>query len=1176
MDSHRHDDFDIPSPSSSSMSSTRAWEEEVEYTPMTESVLPQTRVDVVFYLYCFVLLAVAYFVTSWLNRRYHAYKLRSETLEKRRRYGIPDDDNRPFDIAYTAAAQRRRQEAEEKRRSEEELEPQQESSSNWHTLDRSTASRFPPSNFTGGTPFGKEGLVRRFPGSFQNSPAVLPSSSFSFTPATNFQNRARLHFGQPPAGIYSQGSISETISSSISPTGPPPTRPIQQGIAIIRDDPSAYQDRYLPPALALAKAARNRYRVPPAASNLGRRSRKQLNLETDTSDANGDGETRNVSRRRLNTWGKDHGIDGDDEARWAQPMHSEPPLTLKDMNRTRKRDDVDSADENDRVKPRRKIAKSAPSVPTVGAGKRKNREDDASEAGDQPRPVPKQKKRVRVVTASEQDLLERHDEEMDQEPASDDPLCEGRRIGVEWIKDGVRFKVGEDGKRLRQVLVKVKKTALKMPRDSRHADRNMAVFEIVDKWVTEDEYAQVQKDGLLAEKSQKVGELVTQPDPTRTSPERRGVHMENSSDWVAATGQTPLKSGSMRTTLGYDRAPMANFSPVPSLFGGSEGPGSPTKRQQVDQTRLNHLVSPAKKAPVGGPSKLARGGTGSGSAWSRWERKNLEAQALAKLKAQRTEILKAAEQAKAPAVATSVSMPSLPVTTPATITPSATVGTKSAEAPANLFKLGTTPALTSAAPPKTEAITAAPIIVSTPSFTAPAPPKTDASSAKPTLSAAPSANPFAGLGPKPLFGAAPATTPSTSAAIPSTEAPKPAVAPVPTSTAAAPSPFSFGNLGATKAPATDSQPAPSSTAPPTLGGFGGPGATVSSSNPTRPAATTPSLFSFGSATATKPAEPAKESAPATTTPAPFGFGAQTTAPSASTTEASKPSAAAPAPAFGGFSGTFGGNKPAGSLLFGGAPASTTAATTSDATKPAETAKPEPPKPLFGAGGFGSTAVNGATMSAPKPGLFSFGSTANTTTTPAATDAPSQVPVSTGFGGFGNKSADTSSTAPKPLNIFGAAVKAATNDVKPVEAPKPAVTFGGFGQPKQDGTDKPMFGGFGSGGFGAASGAPAANTAASGTTNGTTTSKPSFSFSAAPSAAPGSAFGPSTSAFGKAASPSPFAFGSSNPSNGAPPTTTSNPTPFSAPATTPIFNVGTPPPTTPTTGRLPAKPLPRRR
>ena len=47
-------------------------------------------------------------------------------------------------------------------------------------------------------------------------------------------------------------------------------------------------------------------------------------------------------------------------------------------------------------------------------------------------------------------------------PLSNDPLCKGRRIGEEWESNGIRYKVGPNGQRLRQELVKKSRSLFPM------------------------------------------------------------------------------------------------------------------------------------------------------------------------------------------------------------------------------------------------------------------------------------------------------------------------------------------------------------------------------------------------------------------------------------------------------------------------------------------------------------------------------------------------------------------------------------------------------------------------------------------------------------------------------------------------------------------------------------------
>lgn len=102
---------------------------------------------------------------------------------------------------------------------------------------------------------------------------------------------------------------------------------------------------------------------------------------------------------------------------------------------------------------------------------------------------------------------------------STDPLCKGRRIGEEWQTNGVKFKVGPNGQRLRQALVKKPRSRFPMvrrikynphvnitdsafetikPKDSEHPDRDVNIEVFVEAWLSEEEYQSAKEHRELA------------------------------------------------------------------------------------------------------------------------------------------------------------------------------------------------------------------------------------------------------------------------------------------------------------------------------------------------------------------------------------------------------------------------------------------------------------------------------------------------------------------------------------------------------------------------------------------------------------------------------------------------------------------------------------------------------
>ncbi|KIO25175.1 hypothetical protein M407DRAFT_25500, partial [Tulasnella calospora MUT 4182] len=261
--------------------------EGVEYTPLKEdpppSLLPTWLMVMGFLLVCFWIWRAA-------NRYWENYQRRQAVLERRRRAGIPDEDTRPFEIAYAEAALRRREQDEERRRKQlEQTEASQQQDSDWSRLGRTISHSHDPRYEA--RPYSAN-LVQRRPVTQPHvvqPPAHLPLFDYNH----NSQGTLPLRGMQPIE--------SPTISSSDSPPHPPPP---------------VWQDQYAPPEI---RAQHDRQREQALAavtttSSLGRRSRKHLFLD---GDSNSEADIPSRVRRRTNQWGTTEAIDGDNNARWA-------------------------------------------------------------------------------------------------------------------------------------------------------------------------------------------------------------------------------------------------------------------------------------------------------------------------------------------------------------------------------------------------------------------------------------------------------------------------------------------------------------------------------------------------------------------------------------------------------------------------------------------------------------------------------------------------------------------------------------------------------------------------------------------------------------------------------------------------------------------------------------------
>lgn len=251
-----------------------------------------------------------------------------------------------------------------------------------------------------------------------------------------------------------------TIASSASP----PRRPA----------PPPWEDRYAPAEL---RAANNRDRARQAAvpttSTLGRRSRKELNLDN---ESNADPEDSARQRPRSSKWGAEEAIDGDDEARFIGVRFDTPVVTnvilignvILQRGRTRKRDQEAEEGEEDqehgRAKSKRRVTEperlqtmpgALPDMQPAASGKRKAADEEEEEVPkDQTTVQPPRKARKKTKHPDGQTLKDGKREEKKTEG-------NGRQPGDEWEADGVRNKMGTDMEELREAFVKEQAPAVK-------------------------------------------------------------------------------------------------------------------------------------------------------------------------------------------------------------------------------------------------------------------------------------------------------------------------------------------------------------------------------------------------------------------------------------------------------------------------------------------------------------------------------------------------------------------------------------------------------------------------------------------------------------------------------------------------------------------------------------------
>ena len=116
-------------------------------------------------------------------------------------------------------------------------------------------------------------------------------------------------------------------------------------------------------------------------------------------------------------------------------------------------DSVQDDDEEKSHRHRRKRAASSKIGPGLTRGQKRSRALDSNDSDES-----EGERTTRKAGRKKRGKRAQHD----MSPVSSDPLCKGRRIGEEWESNGIHYKVGPNGQRLRQALVKKAKSKFHM------------------------------------------------------------------------------------------------------------------------------------------------------------------------------------------------------------------------------------------------------------------------------------------------------------------------------------------------------------------------------------------------------------------------------------------------------------------------------------------------------------------------------------------------------------------------------------------------------------------------------------------------------------------------------------------------------------------------------------------
>ncbi|KAF8165738.1 hypothetical protein B0H34DRAFT_690308 [Crassisporium funariophilum] len=618
-------------------------------------------------------LLVAYVVGKRLWTSVLLWRERSYKLATRRRHGIPDSDLRPFNVAYSEAMNRvREEESKQQLKSKPSFRPQGPS------LDQRDTQPDPNLRYRPGVQQNTEPVLRpsavAVPGQYGGAPQSKSAQHVTSSTSNNGQNFMD-HYNPRQPIPQSNQFIHKPATKA------PLTR--QNGYRNIEDysdqegkkrslDEQEDDEHELKKSRVEGDELidgdedaefHDRGEVAPK-----RGSKRGLREEDDGEEVTESKKSRGKRARKVSqekaprSYPADEIMDIDDE-------EADEITELKSLNRGKKRDraeagstfggdDDDSAAELEaddaKARRRRKRRTVAKRKSEASYARSKKRDRDGDDEGDsdveseEGSPVTTRKKRGKRgshVDRHENDNAAKSDVSMDESTIS--ARNKVRSIGDEWESNGVKYKIGPNGQRLRQALVKKARQKFVMPKDSQHPDRNANLQVCIESWLTEEEYQEAKEQHMLAwqdspRRSEEPGNLSIDIDVSESGVEfPRGAAGKNLL-WGSSTASTPTASPashspatdtppetarpqsyrksyrhSIATTVGLPISPFANSQ-------------LPTVKRIASTSRMSLGSS------VNGAQGLSDSTNGSpriaNKVFSKWEKQELEARAMMKMR----------------------------------------------------------------------------------------------------------------------------------------------------------------------------------------------------------------------------------------------------------------------------------------------------------------------------------------------------------------------------------------------------------------------------------------------------------------------------------------------------------------------------------------------------------------
>ncbi|KAE9404864.1 hypothetical protein BT96DRAFT_397445 [Gymnopus androsaceus JB14] len=419
------------------------------------------------------LLLIAYIVVARAWDSILKWREKSYRLSLRRSHGIPDNDHRPFNVAY-AAVQRAKEQKEKEhariRRADAALSLEQQLSA-------------PPSQIR-----HRPGNQRGVDSSRSGAPVAVPGSSTpsnSYLPIPQSSQSNRVTFAD---GYNTSASPLEIPVQLAASSSSPLRRSGRKSIGILKssviDDDRKKRERGNDDEDGdIAKKTRvegdefidgDEEAEWQDSHNFvhSRGSKRGLGEEDDTESSTLKG------KRQRQVFGDksedyhDMDVDAEDYAgsvsRGKKRDRDEAGSSFGGEREEGDEEELDTEEEVEKARRRKRRNKRRSDANSTLRGKKRDRdlEDETGDSDDESRASRQtlKKKRGKKASSSTTDEEKLSDVSMDDSP-------KGRKIGEEWTSNGVQYKIGPNAQRLRLELVKKARQKFVMPMDSVHPDR---------------------------------------------------------------------------------------------------------------------------------------------------------------------------------------------------------------------------------------------------------------------------------------------------------------------------------------------------------------------------------------------------------------------------------------------------------------------------------------------------------------------------------------------------------------------------------------------------------------------------------------------------------------------------------------------------------------------------------